>query len=568
MVIDISKTGFKFLKISTLCAIMIFPLLSCSIKQNDQHNFIDLSGKWKIIESSDDAAADPAYDDSNAGEIEIPGDWKDIIYKHENLSATVWLRKKIIIDKNTADELKKNLAVLSLGYIALVDKTYINGYLIGSTGTFPVPEKPLSFEFAWQKERYYRFNPSFLKSDGENVIAIKVFSHYFNGIDSAPLLHSIDYKSGKSFIKEYLPPLNNLYPVLISVFLIFFLYMILRSRGVGDFLFYAYGITFMLSVLLIIVLLIGLPQFEDNTSRFKLFFSLYVFTDFIVFLLVQKFFNYRSRFLVIVFSLLMLFTCTLITLAPSTGFLINYCFPVIYSIIIIFIIFTLKIFITSLIKDPKRFWPLLPIVLFIVITASNTHYYIITHQVYKISFIYVLRMPAILLAALVVSLFDLKNLFRENVSTTQALLNKTRELQRVKKLLTKTGMKPEPRDVIHKVIDYVDNNFNRTYDRKKLADTFGLNEDYMCSLFKKTTGTNISNYINIKRINAAKQLLNETDSKVIDIAFHVGFDNLTYFYRYFKKLTGYSPLEFKQKIRNNLVPVDIIVDIIEEDEGF
>ncbi|HNW29807.1 MAG TPA: helix-turn-helix domain-containing protein [Spirochaetota bacterium] len=47
----------------------------------------------------------------------------------------------------------------------------------------------------------------------------------------------------------------------------------------------------------------------------------------------------------------------------------------------------------------------------------------------------------------------------------------------------------------------------------------------------------------MKRIEAAKQLLKETDSKVIDIAFHVGFDNLTYCYRHFKKHTGYSPIE-------------------------
>ncbi len=55
----------------------------------------------------------------------------------------------------------------------------------------------------------------------------------------------------------------------------------------------------------------------------------------------------------------------------------------------------------------------------------------------------------------------------------------------------------------------------------------------------------------MKRIDAARQLLRETDVKVIDIAFHVGFDNLTYFYRNFKKNTGYSPIEYKRLCRDN-----------------
>lgn len=122
-------------------------------------------------------------------------------------------------------------------------------------------------------------------------------------------------------------------------------------------------------------------------------------------------------------------------------------------------------------------------------------------------------------------------------------MKKSKQLQRAKKDLARTDVKPEPRDIIHDLIEYLDNNFNETYDRVTLAERFGLNEDYMGQLFKKVTNTNIANYINMKRIEVAKQLLKETDSKVIDIAFHVGFDNLTYFYRHFKKHTGYSPIE-------------------------
>ena len=120
----------------------------------------------------------------------------------------------------------------------------------------------------------------------------------------------------------------------------------------------------------------------------------------------------------------------------------------------------------------------------------------------------------------------------------------------MKQRLPKQETKPEPRDAVHALIEHLDGNFSETYDRLALARRFNMNEDYMVKLFKKVTGTNIANYINTRRIEAARQLLEETDSRVIDIAFHVGFDNLTYFYRHFKKQTGYSPIEYRRMFRN------------------
>ena len=71
----------------------------------------------------------------------------------------------------------------------------------------------------------------------------------------------------------------------------------------------------------------------------------------------------------------------------------------------------------------------------------------------------------------------------------------------------------------------------------------------MGQIFKKETGYNISNYINLKRIEASKDLLTEIDTKIIDIAFHVGFDNLTHFHRQFKKIIGVTPTVYR---KNNI----------------
>ncbi len=54
-----------------------------------------------------------------------------------------------------------------------------------------------------------------------------------------------------------------------------------------------------------------------------------------------------------------------------------------------------------------------------------------------------------------------------------------------------------------------------------------------------------SNYISKQRIERAKILLKETDDSVIDIAFKVGFNNVTYFNRIFKKYLNTTPSEFR-----------------------
>ena len=52
--------------------------------------------------------------------------------------------------------------------------------------------------------------------------------------------------------------------------------------------------------------------------------------------------------------------------------------------------------------------------------------------------------------------------------------------------------------------------------------------------------------INHKRIEKAKIYLKDTDYKVYEVADILGFENVTYFSRFFKKHTGISPKEYKE----------------------
>lgn len=520
-------------------------LVSCGGDTARPGSFVDLSGTWTMVPSGAGNPAEPAYDDSRAEKIRIPGEWGGFLRGSEELAGTVWLRKRLVIGPGMTDR----MLVLSIGSIAMSDETYFNGVFIGAMGVMPSAERPLDYDFALHRERIYRFPASLVRRDGENVIAIRVFSHYISGLKDRPALMTNTAWNERNWFRDLFPSFNNLNAVILSGLLLVILAVVVK--GTGNRIIALLSFVFILSVLSINILMLGLPRLENNLFRFKWFFGMYVLVDFILLLLLQEFFNIRSRAAMIASTLILAAVASFVFYAPTTRYLERYCMPASIGAIILYIIYSTGIFAVALRRDPRRYWYLSIVAVFVLASVANTLYLILTGQMYRMSLSFSLRLPALLLGAMFVYLVDLRSARGERDSMARALLKKTKELQRAAKMLTRTNVRPEPKDIIHQVIEYLDNNFNETYDRKKLAERFRLNEDYMGQLFKKVTNTNIANYINVKRIEAARQLLKDTDGKVIDIAFHVGFDNLTYFYRHFRKHTGFSPIEYRRMVKDS-----------------
>ena len=65
-------------------------------------------------------------------------------------------------------------------------------------------------------------------------------------------------------------------------------------------------------------------------------------------------------------------------------------------------------------------------------------------------------------------------------------------------------------------------------------------------LVKKHTNMTFKELLQEKRLNKAKQLLNETDISIVEIISLVGYENLTYFYKIFKEKYGYTPKDFRK----------------------
>ena len=81
-----------------------------------------------------------------------------------------------------------------------------------------------------------------------------------------------------------------------------------------------------------------------------------------------------------------------------------------------------------------------------------------------------------------------------------------------------------------------------------IADRLHLNPSYLNTLIKNLTGKTASSFINEKIILEAKSYLIHTDYQVAEISFRLGFTNVTYFNRFFKKWTQATPMEYRGKM--------------------
>lgn len=101
--------------------------------------------------------------------------------------------------------------------------------------------------------------------------------------------------------------------------------------------------------------------------------------------------------------------------------------------------------------------------------------------------------------------------------------------------------------VVKDTDEYIHSHLNESLSLEVLAKRVFLNPSYFSRLYKQITGANLSDYITEQRISFAKKALAKTDKKISAIAAAIGFDSSSYFTVFFKKHTGISPSEYREK---------------------
>ncbi|WP_346909949.1 response regulator [Faecalicatena orotica] len=101
-------------------------------------------------------------------------------------------------------------------------------------------------------------------------------------------------------------------------------------------------------------------------------------------------------------------------------------------------------------------------------------------------------------------------------------------------------------DVIEKIKIYISRNYQKNLTQDFISCLFYLNRSYLSQLFKNKTNQKFVDYLNQVRIDKAKELLSGSDRKMYQVAKAVGYDNVKYFFRVFKKYEGITPEQYRE----------------------
>lgn len=107
--------------------------------------------------------------------------------------------------------------------------------------------------------------------------------------------------------------------------------------------------------------------------------------------------------------------------------------------------------------------------------------------------------------------------------------------------------KSDDRDITTRIMQYI-NDYYDNYDLSinTIAESLYLTPTYLCTIFKKETGTTINQYITQVRINKSKEYLKNTSTKLYDIGRKVGYKDGKYFTKVFYKVVGIKPKKYRE----------------------
>jgi len=96
------------------------------------------------------------------------------------------------------------------------------------------------------------------------------------------------------------------------------------------------------------------------------------------------------------------------------------------------------------------------------------------------------------------------------------------------------------------VIEYMKLHYYDHFTLEEVAHMARMSSRHFSTLLNEITGKTFINYLNDVRVENAKDLVSETDMSISSIAFHTGFEELSSFYRAFKKRYNVPPLQFRK----------------------
>ena len=95
-------------------------------------------------------------------------------------------------------------------------------------------------------------------------------------------------------------------------------------------------------------------------------------------------------------------------------------------------------------------------------------------------------------------------------------------------------------------LTFIDEHFSQPITLDEVSTTINRDPSYFCRLFKKTTNSTFTEYLNFVRICKSEKMLTGTDMSVSDISYRLGFSSVSYFNKIFRKYKNCTPTEYRK----------------------
>ena len=100
---------------------------------------------------------------------------------------------------------------------------------------------------------------------------------------------------------------------------------------------------------------------------------------------------------------------------------------------------------------------------------------------------------------------------------------------------------------VSRMCGFIADNFLDDIDSNDIAAAADIHPKYAMSLFKKSTGMTMNEYVSLLRLSYAQARLLEEDANILNVAMESGFGSLSAFNKSFRKIAGMSPSDFRRE---------------------
>jgi len=151
---------------------LVFIILCGNVNSfgNDLESIVNLNKKWKFAIGDYQKWASPTFKDDDWETISVPSEWENQGFP--GYDGYAWYRTEFTLDAIYDED---NI-YLNLGYIDDVDEVYVNGILVGFSGTFPP-----NYWTAYNAKRIYNVPRELINFDRNNTIAVRVYDAQLGG---------------------------------------------------------------------------------------------------------------------------------------------------------------------------------------------------------------------------------------------------------------------------------------------------------------------------------------------------------------------------------------------------